>query len=260
MRLTTTSPGSGKLGGVVASTGRAGTRLAARTQKRQPRSPSQTNSRAITGALAAAWRSLTPAQQKAWNTAAVSPASGFNTFVKCNRNLATIGATSPYPLPSPTPTFPALTPFTATPVYSSPTPPADLSGWLLTFNPELNTGSTIVLRASAAVSAGRGNIRTSELRVIGVFTLSLGETLFINNDWYAVHGDPPPVGQVLFAANCIDPVSGWTSTQVTAAAPFNINAPTPPPGGQILIEINGVPVADVTLDVIQFNSTPVAGG
>lgn len=66
MRIVTTLPGSGKLGGVVANRSPHGQRISARTAHTQPRTIAQTTQRARVGSMAGAWRALTQAEQQAW--------------------------------------------------------------------------------------------------------------------------------------------------------------------------------------------------
>jgi hypothetical protein len=262
---------SGHAGGFVASHGRTGQQLRARTMHRQPRSVSQQAARALTGQLASVWRSLTAAQLHSWSALAARvlwrdaqgttfTPSGYALFVSCNRNLLTLGLpllTTAAPSWSPLPQF---TSFTASAQLSSPTPPAFLQGFNLAWAPFPGAPLCGVLRASAALSFGRGNVRPSDLRIILPMSPCFADGAFIFNSWIAAWGAPPTSGQVTFALNLVDPLSGFAAPPVYAVAGFAAEYANPYIPGNITVEFNAVPEATLTGLVLEFNTDPEAGG
>lgn len=97
--------GSGKLGGHVASRNKAGSYFRTKTTPLNPQTSSQLGVRASLSALAQQWKSLTAAEQLAWNTAVGSFAttqifgssksiSGISLFVRINQNIGLAGGTT----------------------------------------------------------------------------------------------------------------------------------------------------------------------
>jgi hypothetical protein len=261
----------GKLGGLVASAGRAGPQLRAQTMRTQPRSASQQNNRARAGPLAGAWRMLETAEQQSWNGLAKASdlggsngqpdyLSGYALFLRCNRNLQTIGV-SPLQTAAPiAPSLPAIAGFSATPLYTGTSLPKLLYGFQL--NATIGSGGTFaaVLRASAAYSPARRHIRPSELRIINVYTPwpALGTSIW--QTWVAVYGLPPASGQVTFQLNLVDPLSGYAGPPVAAVAAYQSAPVQPPTPGSVTIEIEGVPIAILPNTEIEFEGEPVIGG
>jgi hypothetical protein len=97
--------GSGKIGGHVASKGRAGSVLRTKITGINPQSSAQNKSRALLGSLSTGWSNLTEAQRDSWNGAVkdyattdifgdIKTPSGFNLYVKLNANLIASGQTA----------------------------------------------------------------------------------------------------------------------------------------------------------------------
>src|SRR5208283_4998435 len=157
MRIVSILPGRGKLGGIVATAGRAGTSLRARPAWTQPRTANQSSARALLGSLAAAWRQLSSSEQAGWNALAAGAASGYNLFIGCNRNLSAIGAPGITTAPSQAPTFPAIESLAVTPIYSTDLIPQQIYAWQLDTTPELSTDIGAIVRASAPLSPAKAN-------------------------------------------------------------------------------------------------------
>jgi hypothetical protein len=166
MQLLSPFPGSGKLGGVVGSRGRAGYQLRARVASCNPRSSGQQQARARTGALASLWRSLPPGTRVAWDSLASGNQSGYNLFVANNRRLATLGVPSIVSPPRQIPSLPTLAPFTVAPIYDTNGGVTTLTAWALTF-PFIGSHTySLVLRASASLSQAKANLRPSDMPVV----------------------------------------------------------------------------------------------
>jgi hypothetical protein len=269
--IVTNGAASGKAGGFVASRGRAGAQFRAHTINRQPRSASQLLARALTGSLAPAWRALTNAQRQGWAHLASTvlrtdahgqelPLSGYALFVSCSRNLLSIAGAIPNTAPPTTPAFPALTTFSATAIYTAPAPNNFLAGFALAWTTAALSPFAGLVRASAALSPTRGNVRPSDLRIIAALNPLPPGGMDLFNTWVTTFGTPPPIGTVTFSLNLVDPASGFASPAVRATAPINAALPNPYIPGDILIEIEGTPVAVLTDQVIEFNDNPQAGG
>ena len=269
--IVTNGAASGKAGGFVASRGRAGAQFRAHVINRQPRSSSQLCARALTGSLAPAWRAITNAQRQGWAQLASSvlrtdaflleqPLSGYALFVSCNRNLLSIGGAATITAPPTPPAFPALIYFTAAALYTAPPPENFLSAFALAWTPAGLSPFAGLIRASAALSPARGNVRPSDLRIIAALNPLPPGGMDLFDTWVTTFGTPPPIGTVTFSLNLVDPASGFASPAVRATAPINAALPYPYIPGDILIEIEGTPVADLTDQVIEFNGNPQAGG
>jgi hypothetical protein len=260
---------SGRLSGVIASTGRGGAQLRAACSRVQPRSTSQQQNRSIVGSLAQAWRTLSPTAKNAWGFSAAANVSanqrgalfsraGFAHFVSCNRNLVTIGSTQILTTPQPPPSLPGLAPFVATPQLDDTTTPPTLTGWLLTFNPAPAPLGVLVLRASRALSPGRRNIRPSELRIVATNAAWAPAGFTILAEWLAVYGTLPASGAITFAAHLVDPISGVASPELRACSIHNGVLPPPPAPGLINVEVNTAPLGTVPLQVIEVGGVIVA--
>jgi hypothetical protein len=98
------------------------------------------------------------------------------------------------------------------------------------------------------------------LRVISWFQPWAFSSLSVFDSWLLAWGSPPPSGQVTFAVNLIDPVSGFAGPSVRASAAYLAVAFQPPAPASILIEFDGTPDAVLTEADVSFNFTPEAGG
>ena len=158
------------------------------------------------------------------------------------------------------PSLPALGGFAAAPVYDTPVMPRDLIGFELSWNPGIPAPLLGVLRASAGLSAGRGNIRASDFRFLMPFYPWATTSLSVFSTWLAVWGTPPPSGQVTFSVNLIDPLSGFAGPAVTAATSYLAVAFQTPAPGNVIISFNGTVDAVLSDASIEFNFIPEAGG
>lgn len=259
MLLVTTTPGRGKLGGVVSAITHQGARMQARRNHTQPRTPSQRNNRQLTGATAKTWRALPASARTAWNEAAEPGRSGFQTFVQCNRNLQTIGLSFTLLYPQPRPTFPPLLNFTVAAVYQSGGPPYYLSFWQVDTTPEQGTQFGLVLRASQCLSQAKANIRKSDLRIIAAATNQPTTAYVPVNSWASAWGAGPTVGFVWFTLTLIDPVSGYASAPAKTKAYLNASpTPTPTPW-TISFQQFGTTIAQEPGIIYEQDGTAIAG-
>jgi hypothetical protein len=265
------SAASGRLGGISATPSRAGTTLRIRPTRVQPRSPSQTNSRAQLTSLNLAWQALPATQQAAWQAVALASLrtdslgrkhalSGYALFLSCCRNLVTVGATVPPAPPSQPPSLPRIRSLSAQPVYSQPNPPQYLTGLNVIVDPYIPAPFYCVLRATAGVSAARSYFGASDFRVIAIFQPFPTYAIDAYNAWLSVWGQPPSTGMVWFEANLVDPTTGYAGPPLRCSANYLNPAPPLPIPGTVQIDQNGVPIAVIPGTVISFGGAPQAGG
>jgi len=261
---------SGKLGGLVGSRGRGGAQLRAHIVPRQVVTQRSSAARAATGQLPALWRLLTDAERASWaqlaNTLPVrdklgqqSTLSGYALYIACARRLLTVGLTAPVGSAPAAPSIPAISGLQAQPVFRGSTPQTGLLDVeLSTFEP-LPTALSPLLRASAAVSPGRGNIRASDLRIIEAGTLWPVNPHSVLAQWAAVWGTCPPAGAITFELALVDPISGLAGAPVRASAIFGYGQTIIETETSYTLEDNGVPIATVTEQTLEIDNVPEAG-
>ena len=269
--VSTFGAASGRAGGFVASRGQAGQQLRAGRPARQPRSNSQRQARALTGSLAALWRGLAAAQRQGWAALAQTcprrdrlgqshALTGYALFISCNRNRLTIGVYAPLLTAPALPSIPPLASLAAVPTYTGDPGALVLSGFALTYSPPVPLPWAGVLRMSAPLSPGRGNVRPSDLRVVAALNPLPSDALAIMTGWTAAWGAPLPTGQVTFALNIVDPLSGFAGPAVRAVASYTSAVLNPYIPGTITVSFEGTPEATLTNQVIEFSGNPQAGG
>jgi len=269
--VSTFGAASGRAGGFVASRGQAGQQLRAGRPARQPRSNSQQGARALTGSLAALWRGLTATQRQGWAPLAQTcprrdrlgqshALTGYALFVSCNRNRLTIGVTAPLLTAPALPSIPPLASLAAVATYTGDLEYPVLSGFALAYTPPVPLPWAGVLRMSAPLSPTRGNVRPSDLRVVAALNPLPSQALAIMTGWTAAWGAPLPSGQVTFALNLVDPLSGFAGPALRAVASYATTILNPYIPGTITVSFEGTPEATLTGQVIEFGGNPQAGG
>lgn len=265
----TGSLSSGKLGGLVGSRGRSGSQLRARIVPRQALTASSSEARHITGGLPALWRTLTEAERTSWTQLAQGlPAknalgqpitlSGYALYIACARRLITIGILSPLGAAPPRPSIPPIYGFEATPIYNAPGASSALEDIQLTTANPLPLDFTPVLRASAALSPTRFNIRASNLRVIQAGVMWPSEPYGVLALWQAVYGTCPPSGTITFELSLVDPISGLVGAAVRAVTSYSYTPTPAPTPGTVTVEVEGVTIAEIPDTYIQIEGITVA--
>jgi hypothetical protein len=186
--------------------------------------------------------------------------SAYALFVSCSRNLLTIGVTPAARAAPPLPSIPPLASLAAVPTYTGDPNTPILTGFALTYAPPVPLPWAGVLRMSAALSPGRGNVRPSDLRIVAALNPLPAGALAVFTAWAAAWGSPLPAGQVTFALNIVDPLSGFAGPAIRAAATFRTTPLNPYIPGTITISFNGTPEAQLSGQVIEFGGNPQAGG
>ncbi len=190
----------------------------------------------------------------------MAPLSGFALFVSCTRNLYTVGVYAPLLTAPALPSIPPLASLTAVPTYTGDPGALVLSGFALTYSPPVPLPWAGVLRMSAPLSPGRGNVRPSDLRVVAALNPLPSDALAIMAGWAAAWGAPLPAGQVTFALNIVDPLSGFAGPSVTARIGYASTVFNPYIPGNITVSFEGTPEAVLSGQVIEFGGDPEAGG
>jgi hypothetical protein len=259
MQLHGAPPSSGKLGGAVATRTVFGTRLHLNRPHTQPRSPAQTNARALTGALAGIWRALPSQVQAAWALAAAPSHTGPQLFNSCNRTLMTLGLGPALLPPPPRPPFPSILGFTVTPLYSAPTLPRTLYAWQIDCAPELDGSAAGILRATQCLSPAKRSIRTSDLRIVAVASPLHTPVWLPAASWYKAWGAGPNQGLVTFTLTLVDPHTGIHGTPARASALYSATpTPTPTPWA-VTYEQEGTAEAQTQGIVYTQDGDPIAG-
>jgi hypothetical protein len=210
------SDARGKMNGVVFSRNTFGTYIRNLASPVQPRTPAQLNIRAILQNLSRRWRTLTAAQQAAWNALAQQVVltdtlgnpyhpTGQQLYCGLNANLeldqsSAIDNAPPAPVLVPTPQ-------TVTVTATGGATPSLTVAWT---GGDANFDAFIY--ATPTISEGRTFIRPSEFRLIATAQSGAGTpALNILTQWQAKYGAPPnPAdGQVAIAVKLVDPNTGF---------------------------------------------------
>ena len=212
---------SGKMGNVVASTGKGGAYQRARVIPFNPKSTAQTTARANMTTVSQDWKGLTEGQRVAWNSAAPNwistgifgnklEPSGFNLYVKLNLNLLTIGVAQIVSPPTKS-AVASLSTFSAAQVHAGAT--------TLTFTATpAPAGSSVIVEATAPQSAGRYSIK-SQYRVIAVLAAGQASPYTATTVYNAKFGTPGAAGQkVFFRIKSVSSTTGQIGASLTAVA------------------------------------------
>tara|TARA_R110000868_G_scaffold8547_2_gene44153 strand:+ start:398 stop:1081 length:684 start_codon:yes stop_codon:yes gene_type:complete len=185
--------GSGKIGGHVASKGRAGSVLRTKVTGINPQSSAQNKSRALLGSLSTGWSNLTEGQRDSWNGAVkdyattdifgdIKTPSGFNLYVKLNANLIASGQTAIDIAPEKVEqNYNSIVDFTMYRDYP------ESSGF--TMLTEDAGGRIYMVRTSPPVSAGVSNGK-SKLAVLGYYFTETN-SIITGYEYEAKYGRPP---------------------------------------------------------------------
>lgn len=215
----------GKAGGSVYSRNKGGSYFKNFVMPSNPRTIAQQTVRALFGAIAQAWRSLTAAQREAWNQGAVNfpyqdafgdskTLTGSQLHQKLNLNLGGSGQSSISDIPSPK-SVPAVIDFAnAT---------ANIDDLEFTVNGDLSIasiGSSVaILEATPPQSAGVSNFG-SKYRQIALDTIANAETVFSFDETttyaaYVAKFGTPNVGDNISARVKVVADNGEVSTYFT---------------------------------------------
>lgn len=181
-----------KIAATVFTKNRAGASIRNRTTPINRRSVGQTSKRQQLSSLSSGWRGLTQAQRDGWNSAAPSfPQqdnlgqtiflTGAQLYVRCNANILLIGGTAITAAPSPA-SFAVL----AIGVYTAVSGTGVIS---IAFTPTpVPTGFTLVIKASAPVSAGKAFIGNSAFRFITTIAAAAASPALLTTPYPLVFG------------------------------------------------------------------------
>lgn len=190
----------GKLGNIVASTGRGGPVVRGRVIPFNPQTVNQVAARAKLTTFSQSWSALDQAERTAWNAAVDSwkntdvfgnklTPSGFNLYVALNINLGIIGV-APIDTPPAVTAVPVLVSLSAAVVEAT-------SVTLTTSPTALAAGAKWVICATAPMSAGRSGAG-SGFRIIDVKSPGAFSPGNIKAAYELVHGSGYQAGQKIF--------------------------------------------------------------
>ncbi len=213
--------GRGKIGGHVASKNRGGSYFRTKVTPSNPQTGAQLTARARFTTNSQAWRGLTQGQRDAWNAAvtnflstdifgdSITP-SGFNLYVQLNNNLlnAGIAAISNPPLPE------AVDGITTLSLVADTTG----GGLDLTFSPAITANTTVLLFATAPLSAGKNFVK-SEFRQIATLDSTDTSPHDAFAEYVAKFGALPAIGTKVFVKLVpINETSGQAGTAIQASS------------------------------------------
>lgn len=192
--------GRNKIGGHVASKNRAGSYFRTKVSPTNPGTSYQVNVRNRLAGLSTAWRALSAAQIKAWNTAVpdytrtdifgdLRNPSGFNLHQKLNNNLLNIGQaviTSP-PLPE------AIDAFTSVSVAAA----EGLQTVTITYAPVIAADHSVLVFGTPAISPGISFVK-SEFRQFDVMIAADVSPFAISAEYIAKFGVVGAAGMQIF--------------------------------------------------------------
>lgn len=185
-----------KIAATVYSKNGAGAMIRNRVTPINRRSTTQTAQRQTLASLASAWRGLSQAQRDGWDAAAPSfpqtdslgqsvILTGEQLYVRCNANLILTGNSQITAAPIPT-SFSVLAIGAIT---------VTASAFTVAFTPDpVDTGFSLVTRATRPVSAGKSFFAQSEFRFIQVDAAATASPADIDTAYEAIFGDK--TGQV----------------------------------------------------------------
>jgi len=211
----------GKMGNIVASTGRGGAYVRARVIPSNPQTVDQTTARSRITTLSQAWDGLTDNQRAQWRAAASNwvstgifgdklEPSGFNLFIKLNANLS-VCSIAMISVPPAKAAVAALTTFSATQVHAGATT------LVYTATPA-PAGSSYIIEATEPMSAGRSFVK-SQYRIIAVIPAATASPYVATAVYAAKFGGPGLVGQkVFFRVRAINATTGQPGGILTAIA------------------------------------------
>jgi hypothetical protein len=192
--------GSGKIGGQVVTSNRAGSVLRTKVTPTNAQTTAQTAARNLLSSISSSWKTLTQAQIALWNSAVsafkktnifgdtVTP-SGFNLYQALNNNLSRIGeallTTPPTPVSIPVITTGVLAATHAGAVTVTFTDDPDL------------TDTVIEVWATASMSPGKSYVK-SDFRRIGQMAAVVAHTMTLTTMYNAKFGAVGAAGEKTF--------------------------------------------------------------
>jgi hypothetical protein len=192
--------GSGKLGGHVASSNSSGSYLRTKVTPTNRNTEAQTEVRGRLSAISSAWKGLSEAAVKAWNSAVsdfsstdifgdVKNPSGFTLYQKLNNNSLRNGGAAISTPPKPV-SVPYATTFTPSVVH------AGAVSIIFAVSP-VPAGQVYEIKATKAMSTGVSFVK-SEYRIISHLAAAEATPYVATSDYTAVFGTPGAAGEKVF--------------------------------------------------------------
>ena len=213
--------GSGKIQGSVMGKGRSGATVRVRVKPVNPRTNKQIAQRSKFSTRTAAWRSLTAAQQLAWNAAADSGAfplkntlgitfqpTGAQLYNQLNLNIVKVGGTAitdpPQKAEIPAILLGALTAADGTPALSQ------------VFTGTLGADHSLAVYATAPLSPGISRPGKSKFRYLATYNSTSPANLLSN--YQALYGDPVAGQKIFIYAETVAELTGATAQAGSSVA------------------------------------------
>jgi hypothetical protein len=211
----------GKHNGSVHSKNTYGSYVRIKVTPVNPRTTFQTGVRQFLATISQTWRTLTQAQRDQWNSQAnqftrtnifgdSSSLTGFNLYVRLNRNLQTIASSLITTPPSPSTAF-GMTTLSIVADFGDQT-------LIATFTAAIPAGTKVVVEATPGESAGKQFVE-SEFRKIDVLDDADVSPADISAAYIAKYGAIPAVGKKVFVrfrpVNSTTGISGQALTTST---------------------------------------------
>ena len=212
--------GRGKLGGLVGSRNTYGAYFRTKVTPTNPGTAAQIQSRQYMTNASQAWKGLTEAQRLLWNSTSLNYSrtdifgdqanlTGFNLFMRLNKNLLEIGEAQITNAPQPV----EVDGQTSISVVADTT-----AGTMnITFAPAITADSKVLLFATPALSAGKNFVK-SELRKVKIMDVGDVSPFDAAADYIVKYGALPPVGSKIFVAmKAIDKATGNPGSYLKAS-------------------------------------------
>jgi hypothetical protein len=204
----------GKHGGIVFGKNRAGNTTRNKTTPVNPRTPSQIAARALFATYSQKWRTLTQAQQNAWNAAVAGYAStnifgdlrnptGIQLYIKVNTNLKVSGGSE---ITAPAAPKGVQVGVIGALSYTSGTPALSLA-----YSANVPALTRVIVTATAPLSAGVNFVK-SQLRIIGTLAPAAASPFNALTAYNSKFGAVGAVGTKIFVGiQYVDQTSGIKS-------------------------------------------------
>ena len=220
--------GRGKLGGTVLSKGTYGAYARRLVTGVNPSTPAQQLVRQFMASISQAWKGITQAQRDIWNQVTSNyqttnifgdlfAYTGFNLFMKFNRNLLEIGEAQITDAPAPE----AVQGYTALSIAVD----VFTTDFLITYAPAIDADTKVIVYATAPQSQGKNFVK-SEYRKIDVIATADASPFDIIAEYNAKFGSVGPEGGKIFLQ--LRPISLGTGQPGTVIGASTIVVDTTP--------------------------------
>lgn len=258
MQILTTLPGSGKLGGIVSTQTRLGSRLLSHPLRKTPSSQAQRQACNNFAAIASGWRALTSAQQAAWNAAAPGKQTGISLWMRRTYRAMLAGNAAGLLYPAENETESQIMSATLTPTYATSDETQYLSALALTWSGDFTTDAAMIIAASGIISSAIDQLPRTRLKIIASAAATASQPLDVMEAWTAVYGSSGTSGNLLILLEAVSPTSGKSSPPIaiyTAVTQYNNGGKA---SVSVTVEVEGATVAVVSDAAVSVEGVIVA--